>query len=398
MVMQDDFRPQRPGRRPEYTPRQYSTPQQPVPPGLPPEYEEDEPRNTGVKVAFASISLLFVLVLAGGGFWMYRSMNKSNQLASAGGETKGEQNETPQGLELVQGKHYGNKYANGILPVGDNKYVTDGARKGNVYLCKPNFAKQDKTARAVPGPWFAGDGRWDSNKKMRVSGEEQWQNSVHTAVANGRRTLQSSSLPNHPSGKFPATLLDPSYVYDRNPYSIKGLPLNATLDAEPEFSESPVCMGEEAGMMLNGVLLLNAFDQAGRDAEAWEVHDACDGHPHKSGIYHYHGLSRCFQNTGVETVLGFALDGFPITGPKVGKDNYLTTTDLDECHGIVSTINLDGKMVKTYHYVLTKDFPYTVSCFRNAKAFSGGSGEGLAPTDTNGAGGLEVQGSSGLRL
>lgn len=69
---------------------------------------------------------------------------------------------------------------------------------------------------------------------------------------------------------------------------------------------------------------------------------------------------------GVSTVIGFALDGFPITGPMVGDNNYLTTDDLDECHGIVSDVLLDGKTAKTYHYVMTMDFPYSASCFRGA--------------------------------
>jgi hypothetical protein len=66
----------------------------------------------------------------------------------------------------------------------------------------------------------------------------------------------------------------------------------------------------------------------------------------------------------VATVIGFALDGFPITGPKVGESSILTTGDLDECHGIVSDIILDGKKTTKYHYVMTQDFPYSVSCFR----------------------------------
>ena len=67
-------------------------------------------------------------------------------------------------------------------------------------------------------------------------------------------------------------------------------------------------------------------------------------------------------------MIGFALDGFPITGPKVGTNNILTTSDLDECHGITSTITLDGKPVETYHYVMTQDFPYSASCFRSTAA------------------------------
>lgn len=116
--------------------------------------------------------------------------------------------------------------------------------------------------------------------------------------------------------------------------------------------------------MLNGVALFNALDAGGRDAGAWEVQDSCDGHPQSDGIYHYHTLSSCIKNVSVHTVIGFALDGFPITGPDISSKNILTTDDLDECHGIVSQVNLDGKNVTMYHYVMTEDFPYSVSCFR----------------------------------
>ncbi len=122
-------------------------------------------------------------------------------------------------------------------------------------------------------------------------------------------------------------------------------------------------MGGEVGVMTTGVALFDAFDAGGRDAGAWEVQDGCDGHPQMSSEYHYHTLSSCIDDTSVSTVIGWALDGFPITGPKVGTDNLLTTADLDECHGITSTITVDGTSVTMYHYVMTQDFPYSVSCF-----------------------------------
>jgi len=116
--------------------------------------------------------------------------------------------------------------------------------------------------------------------------------------------------------------------------------------------------------MTTGVALFDAFDAGGRDAGAWEVQDGCAGHPQISSEYHYHTLSSCIQDTSVITVIGWALDGFPITGPKVGTNNLLTTADLDQCHGITSTITVDGRAVTMYHYVMTQDFPYSVSCFR----------------------------------
>ena len=44
----------------------------------------------------------------------------------------------------------------------------------------------------------------------------------------------------------------------------------------------------------------------------------------------------------------------------------LTNADLDECHGHTHTITWDGKAVVMYHYHATREFPYTVGCFRGA--------------------------------
>ncbi len=71
--------------------------------------------------------------------------------------------------------------------------------------------------------------------------------------------------------------------------------------------------------MITGVALFNAFDAGDRDAGAWEVQDGCEGHPQMSGEYHYHTLRAASTTCRVSTVIGFALDGFPITGPRSAK-------------------------------------------------------------------------------
>ena len=119
------------------------------------------------------------------------------------------------------------------------------------------------------------------------------------------------------------------------------------------------------GYMTNGVALYNALDAAGHDAAAHEVQDSCDGHPERQGEYHYHSLSRCVEKTeGDGKVIGYALDGFPITGNKDMSGATLTTADLDECHGTTSAIVQDGKTLSMYHYVLTHDYPYSIGCYK----------------------------------
>jgi hypothetical protein len=252
--------------------------------------------------------------------------------------------------------------------VGDGRYNADKAVKRFIYTCsyytKNLVASSGQGGAGTRGPWFVNNNtEYDYSKKTHVAGNIMWQASFTNTVKDGFRTITTNDLPAHPTGIFPIATNDPAYSYDRNPNTIAAQSLTYALTATPSYG-SANCMGGEVGVMLNGVALFNGFDAGGRDAGAWEVQDGCDGHPQAEGEYHYHTLSSCIKDTSVSTVIGFALDGFPITGPKVGANNILTTDDLDECHGLTSQINLDGKLTTSYHYVMTQDFPYSVSCFR----------------------------------
>lgn len=249
--------------------------------------------------------------------------------------------------------------------LGDGKYTTAGAKKGYIYLC--NVPRGDGGgADGGAQSWIHGSTWTPSEKTIRVAGEVSWpQATFSNSVAGATRKLVGNGLPiNHTTGSYPVSSSDPAYRYDRNPNSIQAQKLVDSLPADPVYSETPYCMGMESGVMLSGVPIFAGFDAELRDAPAYEVQDSCDGHPEKSGQYHYHSLSSCFKDTSVDAVLGYALDGFPITGPKVAEGRYLTTEDLDVCHGITSEVTVDGKKKATYHYVMTQDFPYSVSCFR----------------------------------
>ena len=277
----------------------------------------------------------------------------------------------------------GTDFVDGRLPLGDGKYVTSGPKKGYIYLC--NVHTDSTQGAGTDGPWITG-ATWNINQKVSVQGSVSWPNaSLSDTIASGVRTLAGNDLPlNHTTGIYPISGSDPASVYDRNPNSIKAQSIRASLPANPQYSDAPYCMGGEVGIMLSGVALFNGFDAQNRDAAAHEVQDSCDGHPQEAGEYHYHSLSSCFKDTNVETVLGFAYDGFPITGPMVANGRYLTTADLDECHGITSQIVLDGKQTITYHYVMTEDFPYSASCFRGKPVMNGPSVKGQAQNGTPG--------------
>ena len=321
----------------------------------------------------ASISgVAILLLLSGVWFWHYHQKQPVNA-QSSGVSSKSGQSQTRaqaqpvQGLQLDSNKNYGNKYADGIVPVGDGKYQSSGAKTGYIYACQ-GYAKNlgtDAGGAGKRGPWFTDNNtEYNINEKIHVQGSVMWQADFSNTVNGDTRTIVTNDLPSHPTGVFPIRPDDPAYVYDRNPNSIKGQTFTFNLSADPTYSDTPTCEGGEVGVMLTGIALFSGLDAGGRDAGAWEVQDNCDGHPQSDGIYHYHTLSSCIKSVGVNTVIGYALDGFPITGPQVGPDNILTTSDLDECHGITSQIVLDDKTVTMYHYVMTQDYPYSVSCYR----------------------------------
>jgi hypothetical protein len=315
--------------------------------------------------------MLAVVVVFGGVVYSFWGSDKGNNNAETARESNQQSSEPVSEvdkftgmLQLDPSKQYGNKYKSGVVPVGDGKYVTDAPKKGHIYLCQNNFVKPGQAGAQTRGPWFVNETHWNIYAKYAVYGDLSWTHDKTIEFKDGKRIISTNSLPAHPTGIFPLSLDDPASLYDRNPNSIKQQSLTYALAADPTLSSAPKCMGGEVGVMLTGAALFNAFDAGGRDAGAWEIQDECEGHPESSGRYHYHSLSSCIKDTKVDSVIGFALDGFPITGPKIDDRNYLTSSDLDECHGIVSEIMLDGKKVKTYHYVMTVDFPYSVSCFR----------------------------------
>lgn len=252
------------------------------------------------------------------------------------------------------------------LTLGDNHYTLDGPHKGFIYLCR--IPPMNEGGSQWNGPWIHGS-TWDPDEKIAVAGSQMWSNATFTMVnQSGERIFSGNGLPiNHPTGIFPIQSTDLAFRYDRNPNRIIPQWYHQVFTQNPTYNDPPSCMGMEAGIMLTGVALFNGFDAGLRDAAAHEIQDQCNGHPQQHGQYHYHSLSHCIANTDVHTVIGFALDGFPITGGQIAG-RYLMTQDLDDCHGIVSTINLDGKMTVSYHYVMTPDFPYSISCFRGFSA------------------------------
>ncbi len=252
------------------------------------------------------------------------------------------------------------------LPIGDGKYGSS-PKIGYLYSCQTSFSGNAGGAM-TDGPWIKSDGTFDFNAKVVVQGSVAWSAHTFSATVSGTtRTVSGNGLPNHNTGTFPISTVDPAYQYDRNPNSIGQHTLNWALSATPTIATSPTCVGlGTVGVLLTGSAFFNSLDAEGRDAVAHETQDACQAHPEMNGEYHYHSVSSCLADPGTDhsALMGYARDGFGIYGVRGENGKILTDADLDECHGHTHLIEWDGQMVSLYHYHATYEYPYTVGCFK----------------------------------
>lgn len=245
------------------------------------------------------------------------------------------------------------------LPVGDGK-VSNQPQAGYVFACNQNF--RTGGARHT-GPWFHGD-TWNPLDKPHVRGKVLWPNASFTMAAQGNvLAINGNGLPvGTATGIFPIASDDPVYTYDTNPNPISTQQLAFNIPLNPVKAQAPSCLSMGMiGFTVNGVAFYNALDAAGRDAAAHEVQDLCDGHPQGKGQYHYHSGSSCLPK-GNNTVVGWAIDGYPILSMNDAAGKLLTNADLDACHGRAEKVIADGRAYD-YAYRLTREYPYTLSCF-----------------------------------
>jgi len=252
------------------------------------------------------------------------------------------------------------------LPLGDGKLSTTTPQVGYVYSCTQPISPNP------PGkaPWISADGlTWNSTAKITVQGSVQWVSSFATNLVNGVLGVVGNGLPSHVTGTFPIRAGDPAYAYDKNPNAIQSVAINWGLPANPSVAAKPTCTPLGAiGVLLTGARVYNALDADGRDAVAHEVQDSCGGHPQGIGAYHYHGVSSCVPQTDTagshSPQVGIIADGFGLYGNLGEAGKALTNADLDECHGHSHAISVNGASVTQYHYHATREYPYTVGCYK----------------------------------
>jgi len=225
-----------------------------------------------------------------------------------------------------------------------------------------------------------------------------------TGFTAGSRIFLGNGLPSTLMGNFPVQPGDPAYSYyaalpgGTNPdtgqvySSAAAIGISAyALQSYLPLTPIPTTIPNKIQSLIVGITLTGAvwhFEKAPNSADVLFnptnalPTDQCFGHPYYQQ-YHYHGYSwKCFPNqgtTGQSPVFGFALDGYPITGPRAADGHMLTNAELDECHGTTSTITMpDGSSKNTYHYVLNREYPYSVGCFRGKVNYVQALGQGLS--------------------
>lgn len=208
------------------------------------------------------------------------------------------------------------------------------------------------------------------------------------AVA-GTRSFKGNGLPSFSMGTFPVQSGTAAYSYyaalpgGTNAFTGQQYATSADIGISPYDLTSTVPLNPVAtgfypinslivGVTLTGAVWHNEVANDSNNNWYSPVNalplDQCWGHPY-SQQYHLHGYSwKCFPNQGTSgqsPVFGFALDGFPITGPRGADGKMITNAQLDQCHGMTSEITMpDGTKKNTYHYVLNREYPYSVGCFR----------------------------------
>jgi hypothetical protein len=255
------------------------------------------------------------------------------------------------------------------LPLGDGKVTGSGAKRGYIYLC--NTATPPNPPGAFKdGPWIKSDGTFDLTAKAIVDGRVSWPGRVKFKRGKTKLKVTGNGLPKRQTtGTYPIAAGDDAFQYDRNPNRIASQMVSYSLAANPKRRRKASCMGGGAiGIAVNGVAIFNGLDAANRDAVAHETLDSCGGHPQQQGTYHYHAIPACLT-AGASArrhskLVGYALDGFPIYGPRGTGGKPLENSDLDACHGHTHTIRFRGKRRRVFHYHATAEYPYTLGCYR----------------------------------
>nr|CAB3262657.1 uncharacterized protein LOC100181491 [Phallusia mammillata] len=188
-----------------------------------------------------------------------------------------------------------------------------------------------------------------------IEGNTNLQGNVSIEKSCDTLILRSNGIPDHKTGIFDGTSRStPNYLLEQDNTWI--------IPATPRYARKVKCLPMGTiGMAINGVSIYNPFDSKCCDAGLTEANllDICWGHPNGRGSYHYHIAPKClYKNycSNASSIIGVAIDGFPIYGPIDEDGTELTKAHLDECNGKET----NGQ----YRYHVINEFPYIMGCFK----------------------------------
>ncbi len=111
---------------------------------------------------------------------------------------------------------------------------------------------------------------------------------------------------------------------------------------------------------IDGRPFLPPFDDFGRDLGARAKQDKCG----RTRAGEYIRGAPCLERGRSKRLhslrIGTARDGYGLYGPRGVRGRLLTNRDLDACHGHRHRLGAKS----AYHYHVTREFPYTIGCFR----------------------------------
>ncbi len=307
-----------------------------------------------------------------------------------------------------------------FLPLMITALVTSACGGGSGLISSDTTASTTSIAASTAGVQCSlGYSAFNASIKVNATSNSQW-------ACNTARTLTANGIPDH-------DVTDGNFA---TPISVQNIVQNFNLKPAVTSSTGTHLVKTASGYVLNGVKLDpetagtcastatstspggGCVMAAGKDP--WNLEaiggafvfgtDSSNGHVQPNGQYHYHGMpvgyiQRVNGGAATITLVGFAVDGFPIYAkygysaaqdttsairamassyqklltPSAGRPSTTTfpmgtftqdyqyvagSGDLDECNGRVGvTPEFPGGI---YHYYITETFPYVQRCVKGS--------------------------------
>jgi hypothetical protein len=255
---------------------------------------------------------------------------------------------------------------------------------GHTFLCEAGPGSVLTNANT---PWVHGT-FINTGQIPHVSGSVNRHSEYKVTTTATRRILKGNGLPDTPIGQFPVKKGTPAYPYyaalpaqgydNASQIPVKPWDLDISIPRFPKVNPEPTCIARlTIGVANTGapwhVEIAPDSQYNLLSPSAGLPMDKCWGHPYATQ-YHYHGASwTCFKDKNKKgepsPLVGYAIDGFGVYGINGENGKPVKNSQLDECHGMVSRVKWEGRMVRMYHYVLNNEYPYSIGCFRGTPAF-----------------------------